>query len=69
MRLSIFWRLVLTYLVIIGVMTAVNLYALFQIRTLAGLNTEVGSHHHPEIDAAKRSSLPSTIKSKARRST
>ncbi|GMV50198.1 HAMP domain-containing histidine kinase [Nitrospirales bacterium NOB] len=54
MRLSIFWRLVLTYLVIIGVMTAVNLYALFQIRTLAGLNTEVGSHHHPEIDAAKR---------------
>lgn len=54
MRLSIFWRLVLTYLVIIGMMTAVNLYALFQIRTLAGLNTEVGSHHHPEIDSAKR---------------
>ena len=49
-RLSIFWRLVLTYLVIIGVMTAVNLYALWQIRALAGLNTEVGSHHHPEID-------------------
>lgn len=54
MRLSIFWRLVLTYLVIIGMMTAVNLYALYQIRTLAGLNTEVGSHHHPEIDSAKR---------------
>ena len=54
MRLSIFWRLVLTYLVIIGVMTAVNLYALMQIRTLAGLNTEVGSHHHPEIESAKR---------------
>jgi two-component system, NtrC family, sensor histidine kinase GlrK len=53
-RLSIFWRLVLTYLVIIGVMTGVNLYALWQIRTLAGLNTEVGSHHHPEIAAAKR---------------
>ena len=53
-RLSIFWRLVLTYLVIIGVMTAVNLYALWQIRTLAGLNTEVGSHHHPEIASAKR---------------
>ena len=53
-RLSIFWRLVLTYLVIIGVMTAVNLYALMQIRTLAGLNTEVGSHHHPEIESAKR---------------
>ncbi|HVG01767.1 MAG TPA: HAMP domain-containing protein, partial [Nitrospira sp.] len=54
MRLSIFWRLVLTYLVIIGVMTAVNLYALRQIRTLAGLNTEVASHHHPEIESAKR---------------
>ena len=54
MRLSIFWRLVLTYLIIIAVMTAVNLYALLQIRTLAGLNTEVGSHHHPEIDSAKR---------------
>ena len=54
MRLSIFWRLVLTYLVIIAVMTGVNVYALLQIRTLAGLNTEVGSHHHPEIDSAKR---------------
>ena len=43
-----------TYLVIIGAMTAVNLYALWQIRTLAGLNTEVGSHHHPEIASAKR---------------
>ncbi len=53
-RLSIFWRLVLTFLVIIGVMTAVNLYALWQIRTLAGLNTEVGSHHHPEIASANR---------------
>ena len=53
-RLSIFWRLVLTYVVIIAVMTAVNVYALLQIRTLAGLNTEVGSHHHPEIDSAKR---------------
>lgn len=54
MRLSIFWRLILTYLVIIAVMTGVNVYALLQIRTLAGLNTEVASHHHPEIDSAKR---------------
>ena len=54
MRLSIFWRLVLTYVVIIAAMTAVNIYALLQIRTLAGLNTEVGSHHHPEIESAKR---------------
>ena len=35
-------------------MIAVNVYALLQIRTLAGLNTEVGSHHHPEINSAKR---------------
>lgn len=54
MRLSIFWRLVLTYLVIIVVMTAVNIYALVQIRALAGLNTEVGSRHHLEIDSGKR---------------
>ncbi len=54
MRLSIFWRLVLTYLVIIVVMAGVNLYALFQIRELAALSTEMTSHHYPEIEAAKR---------------
>ena len=54
MRLSIFWRLVLTYLVIIGVMAAVNVYALLQIRTLTELSTEVVSHHYPEIESAKR---------------
>ncbi|MBX3237251.1 MAG: HAMP domain-containing histidine kinase [Nitrospiraceae bacterium] len=53
MRLSIFWRLVLTYLVIIGVMAAVNVYALLQIRNLADLSSEVVSRHHPEIESAK----------------
>jgi len=52
-RLSIFWRLVLTYLVIIGVMGAVNVYALLQIRNLADLSSEVVSRHHPEIESAK----------------
>ena len=54
MRLSIFWRLVLTYLVIIGVMAAVNIYALLQIRNLAELSSDVVSRHHPEIESAKR---------------
>jgi two-component system sensor histidine kinase GlrK len=53
-RLSIFWRLVLTYLVIIGVMAAVNVYALLQIQHLTELSSEVLSRHHPEIDSAKR---------------
>jgi len=36
-RLSIFWRIVLTSLVIIVVMAGVNLYALFQLRQLTAL--------------------------------
>lgn len=54
MRLSIFWRLVLTYLIIILVMAGVNVYALLQIRQLSGLSAEMVSHHYPEIEAAKR---------------
>ena len=54
MRLSIFWRLVLAYLIIITVMAGVNLYALFQIRQLSGLSAEIASQHYPEIEAAKR---------------
>jgi two-component system sensor histidine kinase GlrK len=53
-RLSIFWRLVLTYLIIIAVMAGVNVYALLQIRQLSGLNAEMASQHYPEIEAAKR---------------
>lgn len=54
MRLSIFWRLVLTSLIIITVMAGVNLYALFQLRQLTALSTEMVSYHYPAIEAAKR---------------
>ena len=54
MRLSIFWRLVLTCLVIIVVMAGVNLYALFQLRQLTALSTEMASFHCPAVEAAKR---------------
>lgn len=54
MRLSIFWRLVLTYLIIIAVMAGVNVYALLQIRQLSGLSAEMASQHYPEIETAKR---------------
>jgi len=54
MRLSIFWRLVLTCLVIIVVMAGVNLYALFQLRQLTALSTEMASFHYPAVEAAKR---------------
>jgi two-component system, NtrC family, sensor histidine kinase GlrK len=53
-RLSIFWRLVLTSLVIITVMGGVNLYALFQLRQLTMMSTEMASYHYPAVDAAKR---------------
>lgn len=53
-RLSIFWRLVLTCLVIIAVMAGVNLYALFQLRQLTALSTEMASYHYPAVEAAKR---------------
>jgi two-component system sensor histidine kinase GlrK len=54
LRLSIFWRLVLTSLVIIAVMGGVNLYALFQLRQLTALSTEMASHHYPAVESAKR---------------
>lgn len=54
MRLSIFWRLVLTALVIITVMGGVNLYALFQLRQLASMSTSMASYHYPAVESAKR---------------
>ena len=54
MKLSIFWRLVLTCLVIIVVMGGVNLYALFQLRQLTAISTEMASFHYPAVEAAKR---------------
>ena len=53
-RLSIFWRIVLTSLVIIVVMAGVNLYALFQLRQLTALSTNMATHHYPAIESAKR---------------
>ena len=54
MRLSIFWRLVLTSLVIITVMGGVNLYALFQLRQLTSMSTQMASYHYPAVESAKR---------------
>lgn len=54
MKLSIFWRLVLTSLVIITVMGGVNLYALLQLRQLTSLSTEMATYHYPAVESAKR---------------
>lgn len=54
MRISIFWRIVLTSLLIIVVMGGVNLYALFQLRQLSALSTSMAAQHYPAIEAAKR---------------
>jgi len=53
-RLSIFWRLLLTSLVIIVVMGGVNLYALLQLRELTVMSTEMASYHYPAVESAKR---------------
>lgn len=53
-RLSIFWRIVLTSLVIIVVMAGVNLYALFQLRQLTVLSANMATQHYPAIESAKR---------------
>lgn len=52
-RLSIFWRIVLTSLVIIVVMAGVNLYALFQLRQLTALSANMATRHYPAIESAK----------------
>jgi two-component system sensor histidine kinase GlrK len=53
-RLSIFWRIVLTSLIIIVVMAGVNVYALFQLRQLTALSANMATHHYPAIESAKR---------------
>lgn len=53
-HLSIFWRIVLTSLVIIVVMAGVNLYALLQLRQLTALSANMATHHYPAIESAKR---------------
>jgi two-component system, NtrC family, sensor histidine kinase GlrK len=52
-RLSIFWRIVLTSLVIIVVMAGVNLYALFQLRQLTAMSANMVTLHYPAIESAK----------------
>ncbi len=54
MQLSIFWRLVLTSLIIITVMGGVNIYALFQLRQLTAMSTQMASYHYPAAESAKR---------------
>ncbi|MCS6897133.1 MAG: HAMP domain-containing histidine kinase, partial [Nitrospira sp.] len=54
MRLSIFWRLLLTSLVIIVVMGGVNLYALNQLKHLTAMSTEMAILHYPAVESAKR---------------
>lgn len=54
MRLSIFWRLLLTSLLIVAVMGGVNLYALLQLRQLTAMSTEMASYHYPAAESAKR---------------
>ncbi len=54
MQLSIFWRLVMTSLVIIAVMGGVNIYALFQLRQLTAMSTQMASYHYPAAESAKR---------------
>ena len=54
MSISIFWRIVLTSLVIIIVMAGVNLYALFQLRQLTALSANMATRHYPAIESAKR---------------
>jgi len=52
-RLSIFWRIVLSSLIIIVVMAGVNLYALFQLRQLTALSANMVMLHYPAIESAK----------------
>ena len=54
MQLSIFWRLIITSLIIITVMGGVNIYALFQLRQLTAMSTQMASYHYPAAESAKR---------------
>jgi len=52
-RLSIFWRLTIGFVTIIALVTAVNLFALHQIRQITELSTQLVSRHYPAIESAK----------------
>jgi two-component system, NtrC family, sensor histidine kinase GlrK len=53
MRLSIFWRLVLSSLAIVALMAVVNLYAILQVHQLTALSTQLVSYHYPAIENAQ----------------
>jgi two-component system sensor histidine kinase GlrK len=53
MRLSIFWRLVLSSLAIVALMAAVNLYAILQVHQITALSTQLVSYHYPAIENAQ----------------
>ncbi|WP_447985698.1 HAMP domain-containing sensor histidine kinase [Nitrospira sp. Nam74] len=53
MRLSIFWRLTIGFLAIIVLVSAVNLFALHQIRQITEFSNALVSTHYPAIDTAK----------------
>ncbi|MGH7232529.1 MAG: sensor histidine kinase [Nitrospiraceae bacterium] len=53
MKLSIFWRLTIGFLAIIAVVTAVNLFALYQIREITESSTELVSKRYPAIESGK----------------
>jgi two-component system sensor histidine kinase GlrK len=44
----------MTSLVIITVMGGVNVYALFQLRQLTAMSTQMASYHYPAVESAKR---------------
>jgi two-component system, NtrC family, sensor histidine kinase GlrK len=44
----------MTSLIIITVMGGVNLYALFQLRQLTAMSTQMASYHYPAVESAKR---------------
>ena len=53
-KLSIFVRLTLGYLTIMGLVIGVNWFILNQLRTLSELGTELVSYYYPTVETAKR---------------
>jgi len=53
-KISIFFRLTLGYLTIIGLVIGVNWYILNQLRTLSDLGTELVSYSYPAVETSKR---------------
>jgi len=54
MRLTIFWRMILTQLTLIALILGVSLYALTQLNRLANLSTDILATDSASIEAEKR---------------